>query len=715
MKLFHSLEALVELLEHTNRSVFLTGKAGTGKTTFLNNFVKNTRKKHIVVAPTGIAAINAGGVTIHSLFTIPPRTFVPTTEHIDRNLAMNINDLFPHFKYRKDKLKLFREIELIIIDEVSMLRADVLDMMDHSLRHVRRNQLPFGGAQLLLIGDLYQLPPVVRDDSERILSRFYNSPFFFSAKALQEVPLVTVELMKVYRQQDEEFLEILNAVRDADIRGLDFEKLNSRYEPEFEPKDEAYIYLCSHNRIADNINQKRLAELGGKTKFYKAAVVGSFSESQFPNEEVLELKVGAQIMFIRNDTSPEKKFYNGKLAEISYIDEDVIKAVLDGTEEEITLTKETWEQKKYSLDEEKNIKEEVLGSFEQYPIRLAWAVTIHKSQGLTFDRVIIDAGKSFASGQVYVALSRCRTLEGIVLKSKITPEVIFSDHRIENFQKSTNANDILEQILEQEKYDYTLHKVQMTIDATWLKDSAITWMASALSAKGLDQEKVKNLSQIFKIETEKLFDISEKFKRFIQQKSKSFIAGNIKWLEIEEKCKGAVNFFYTNVAEQFLLPLKDYYSETKGVKGLKAYNEEVKSFIDDLEEYIDRLKESYLLDVPLFDKEKELDTSAKMMKKPTHIITFQLFEEGKTPGEIAKERGLVTSTVYGHLAKMAELGLVDMERIFDRKRIRTFEDQYREEAFDNLSDWKKALPDEFEFHEIRILWNHFNHKYENKS
>ncbi len=582
---------------------------------------------------------------------------MPTTEHIDRNVAMNINDLYPHFKYRKDKLKLFREIELIIIDEVSMLRADVLDMMDHSLRHVRRNQLPFGGAQLLLIGDLYQLPPVVRDDSERILSQFYSSPFFFSAKALQETQLITVELMKVYRQQDEKFLEILNAVRDADIRNLNFEKLNSRYEPDFEPKDEAYIYLCSHNRIADNINQKRLSELGGKTKFYKASVIGSFNETQFPNDEILELKVGAQIMFIRNDTSPEKKFYNGKLAEISYIDEDVVKAVLDGSEEEITLTKEVWEQKKYSLDAEKNIKEEVLGSFEQYPIRLAWAVTIHKSQGLTFDRVIIDAGKSFASGQVYVALSRCRTLEGIVLKSKITPDVIFSDHRIENFQNSTNANDILEQILEQEKYDYTLRKVQMTVDATWLKDSAITWMAAALSAKGLDQEKVKNLSQVFKIESEKLHDISEKFKKIVQQKARSFIAGNIQWSEIEDKCKGAVEFFYKNVAEQFMLPLKDFYSETKGVKGLKAYNEEVKSFIDDLEEYLERLKGCYLLDVPLFDKEKEIDTSARMVKKPTHIITFQMFEEGKRPEKLQKKEVWLLQRCTDILLKWQNWGL----------------------------------------------------------
>lgn len=653
------MEALVGLLEHTNRSVFLTGKAGTGKTTFLNDFVKKTRKKHIIVAPTGIAAINAGGVTIHSLFGIPFRTFVPTTEYIDPNLAMNINELFPHFKYRKEKLDLFREIELIIIDEVSMLRADLLDIMDHSLRRVRRNNMPFGGVQLLLIGDLYQLPPVVRDDSERILSRFYNTPFFFSAKALENIPLITVELTKVYRQQDEEFLELLNAVRHADIPNLDFEKLNARYQPDFEPENETYIHLCSHNRIADHINQKKLKELEDESLFYTATVIGQFNESQYPNDEVLELKVGTQIMFIRNDSSPEKRFYNGKLAEISYLDDEVIKAVLHSSRKEITLTKEVWENKKYTLDADKNIKTEVLGSFEQYPIRLAWAVTIHKSQGLTFDRVIIDAGGSFASGQVYVALSRCRTLEGIVLKSEITPQAIFCDNRIEDFQESTQANDRLEQILAREKYSFTLHKVLMTLDAAWIKDSVKSWTESGLTANILSNEKAAH----FKSESEKLYDISFKFKRIIQQKMKDFIAGNIQWDEIEDKCRGAVDFFYKNGTEKFLIPLKDLYADTIGTKGLKGYNEEIKHLLNDLKEYVEKLKECHLLEKPLFDTAKEVDTSVVVVKKPTHLVTFQLFEEGKTPFEIAEKRNLTLPTVYRHLAKM---GLTEVERTFNQ-------------------------------------------------
>jgi len=661
MKTFYSLDGLTELLEHTSRNVFLTGKAGTGKTTFLNEFVKKTRKKHIIVAPTGIAAINAGGVTIHSLFAIPSRTFVPTTEPVDPNLAMNINELFPHFKYRKDKLDLFREIELIIIDEVSMLRADLLDMMDHSLRRVRRNQLPFGGAQLLLIGDLYQLPPVVRDESERILSKFYHTPFFFSAKAFQSIPLITVELLKVYRQQSPEFLAILNAVRHADIRNLDFEKLNSRYNPDFEPENETYIHLCSHNRIADHINQKKLNELPEDSHFYKAVVIGEFKETQYPNDETLELKIGTQIMFIRNDSSPERKFYNGRLAKISYLDEDLIKAVFEETGKEITVTKEAWEQKRYTLDGEKNIKTEVLGSFEQYPIRLAWAVTIHKSQGLTFDRVIIDAGRSFASGQVYVALSRCRTLEGIVLKSKITPEAIFCDHRIEHFHQSTHANNILEQLVEQEKYDHTLHKFRMTVDAGWLKDAVMIWASTALSAEISDQAKLKRLLKDFESESEKLFAISWKFRKIIHQKALSFAAGTCHWTEIEDKCKGAVNFFYKSIAEDFLLPLKDLYSETAGIKGLKAFNEETKVFLYDLADYIEKLKECYLLDLPLFDRILEVDTSIVIAKKPTHLITFELFDKGMPPFEIAEKRNLTLPTIYKHLAKM---GLTEVEKTF---------------------------------------------------
>ena len=702
-------ESLFNLTEHTNRSIFLTGKAGTGKTTFLNDFVSKTRKKYIVVAPTGIAAINAGGVTIHSMFGLPLRTFLPTTDRVDSNIANNIADLMHHFKYRKDKLKLLREIEIIIIDEVSMLRADVLDMMDFSLRHIRRNQQKFGGVQMLFIGDLYQLPPVVRD--ENVLKQYYNSPFFFDSYALKELPLITLELTTVYRQKDEKFLEILNEIRDGEVGDIDFETLNKRYLPDFEPTTESYVYLTSHNKMADEINQKKLAELPGKPKVYQAEIIGNFNENQYPNDEKLELKTGAQIMFIRNDASGEKRYFNGKLAEVVGVDEQEVRVIIEGEDEIYTLKKETWEQKKYSLDEDKSIKEEVLGSFKQYPIRLAWAVTIHKSQGLTFDRLIIDAGKSFASGQVYVALSRCRTLEGIVLKSKITPEVIFSDRRVAQFQDETHANNRIDEILSTEKYDYSIRKIINRLDCSWILPALEMWNNTAKHAKLTDKDQVKFLYQGIKPEAAKLADVFAKFEKIIQQKTRKFIEGNEEWNEIESKAKGAVNFFFTNVNAKVFAPLKGFYSETKGVKGLKQYNEDFRVFLDDLEDYLNDLKEVYLLETPLFDKENEVEVTTKIAKVPSHILTFQLFEAGKTIPEIGKERGLVTETIYGHLAKFAERGLLDLTRVFDKEKIKLFEKEFKKNSdHESLTEWKKALPNDFEFNEIRLLLNHFNYK-----
>ena len=695
-----------DLIEHTNRSVFLTGKAGTGKTTFLNEFVKKTRKKYIVVAPTGIAAINAGGVTIHSMFGLPLRTFLPTADRIDGSLGNNIADLQQHFKYRKDKLKLLREVEVLIIDEVSMLRADVLDMMDFSLRFIRRNNQRFGGVQMLFIGDLYQLPPVVRD--EHILKMYYNSPFFFDSLAIKDIPLLTIELTKVYRQTDEEFLEILNAVRDGDVANINFEHLNERYDPDFNAGEESYIYLCSHNKLADDINQQKLAEIKVDPSTFEAKLFGEFKENQYPNEQFLELKIGAQVMFIRNDISGEKKYFNGKLGEISALDEKEIKVVLDGSEREITVKREVWEQKKYSLDSEKNIKEEVLGSFEQFPIKLAWAVTIHKSQGLTFDKVIIDAGKSFTAGQVYVALSRCRTLEGIVLKSKITPDVIFKDNRILQFQGETFANDSVEEILNKEKYDYSIRKVLRSVDSQWLLKEVELWNNLSITTKSIDHAKSKQLYLQLKRDTVNLGEIFEKLERIIFQKVNNFINKTEEWSEIESKTKGAVNFFFNEVKDKIFSPLKEFYSEIKGVKGLKNYNEELRSWLEDIEDYLNGLKTAHLLETKLLDEKNNKEVSMKIAKVPSQVLTFQLFEQGKTISEIALERGLVKETVLGHLAKFAEQGLLDLSRVITSDKIKTFEKAFKTDPKETLNEWKTALPNDFDFNEIRILINHFN-------
>lgn len=699
-----------DLIEYTNRSVFLTGKAGTGKTTFLNEFVKKTKKKHIVVAPTGIAAINAGGVTIHSMFGLPLRTFLPTTDRIDSNIANNIIDLQQHFKYRKDKLKLLREVEVLIIDEVSMLRADVLDMMDFSLRFIRRNNQRFGGVQMLFIGDLYQLPPVVRD--EHVLKMFYNSPFFFDSLAIKDIPLITIELTKVYRQTDQEFLEILNAIRDGDVANIDFDHLNERYDPGFEAGDEPYVYLCSHNKMADDINQEKLKDIKVSPNTYEAKLFGEFKENQFPNDQFLELKIGAQVMFIRNDISGEKKYFNGKLGEISSLDENEIKVILEGSEREIVVKREVWEQKKYSLDTDKNIKEEVLGSFEQFPIKLAWAVTIHKSQGLTFDKVIIDAGKSFTAGQVYVALSRCRTLEGIVLKSKITPDVIFKDNRILKFQGETQANDNVESILNQEKYDYSIRKLLRTLDCQWFLKEVEQWNNLSIVTKSIDRSKSNQLYLQLKRDVLNLGKIFEKLERVIFQKVNLFIENKEQWAEIESKSKGAVNFFFTEIRDKVFNPLKDFYAEIKGAKGLKQYNEELKNWLEDIEEYLNSLKEIHLLETKLLDEKNDKEVSMKIAKVPSQVLTFQLFEEGKTISEIALERGLVKETIIGHLAKFAEQGLLDISRVITSDKIKAFEEMFYKNPKENLTEWKNALPSNFEFNEIRILINHFTYQKE---
>lgn len=594
-----STNSIFELLENTNRSVFLTGKAGTGKTTFLNDFTKRTSKKYIVVAPTGIAAINANGVTIHSMFGLPLRTFVPTTERVDANLANNIPDFRKHMKFRSEKIKLLREIDIVIIDEVSMLRADVLDMVDMVLRNVRRNEKPFGGVQMLFIGDLYQLSPVVREES--ILNKYYPSIFFFNSIAIKKISLISVELTKVHRQKDEKFLKILDDIREGNQYKMDFDELNRRYQPDFNPKDKSYVYLTSHNNIAQEINHQKLDELKGESYTYRAIIKGNFPENQYPNDEKIELKVGTQIMFIRNDASSERRYYNGKLAKVTKLSERGIWVQIEGENKDYQLKLEAWEHRKYSLDDDKNVVEKVLGSFTQYPICLAWAVTIHKSQGLTFDRLIIDAGKSFTAGQVYVALSRCRTLEGIVLKSRINPSVIFPNYQVDDFQCNTNIdNQQMSDILEAEKYDYAIKKVLSRLYPLWISESLENWYSQAISISELNILEVKMMYNLTSQSIKELIKIYNKLENFIIQKNQKLTRGEVSWKEIETKLKGAVNFFYKEINDKIFVNLNEMYEKYQYDDTLEDYNENFRLFITDLKDYFRDLRETTLLGKLLF-------------------------------------------------------------------------------------------------------------------
>lgn len=442
------IELARKLIESTRTHLFLTGRAGTGKTTFLRNLRQNSPKRMVVLAPTGIAAINAGGVTIHSFFQLPFAPFIYGTTYAKQNIR----------KITKQKKQLIQSLDLLVIDEISMVRADLLDAVDDALRHFRNWREPFGGVQLLLIGDLQQLAPVTKDEEWNLLKNYYSTPYFFSSKALQRTNFATIELQKVYRQADSHFLSLLNNIREGitDKRTLD--ELNMRCNPNFVPnKKDGYIRLVTHNIQAQQINNEELSLLQGKEYTFKAHIQGNFSEYSYPTDSLLMLKKGAQIMFIKND--PEHRFYNGMIGEVGEIHENGFQVHPHcDPQKSIDVKPERWDNTHYSLNEKtKEIEEIVDGTFKQYPVKLAWAITIHKSQGLTFENVIIDASHSFASGQTYVALSRCKTLEGIVLTSPIQPSSVIIDNKIKFFTTEIRNKSIDSQELKQMQNDFAIN------------------------------------------------------------------------------------------------------------------------------------------------------------------------------------------------------------------------------------------------------------------
>lgn len=410
-----------EFVEHTGKSIFLTGKAGTGKTTFLRTVKEKSKKQMVVVAPTGVAAINAGGMTIHSFFQLPLSPYVP---------GANVKNIF---EFGKEKRKIMASMDLLVIDEISMVRSDLLDAIDSVLRRYRNRYKPFGGVQLLMIGDLAQLTPVVTPEDEELLRPYYDTPYFFGSKALQQTDYVTIQLEKIYRQTDESFVNLLNHVRDGLPTADDMLTLHRRYNPTFKPKpEEGYIRLTTHNRMADKYNDHEMQRLSAKPFTYTAEVEGNFPVLSYPTSHDLTLKEGAQVMFIKNDT--DGRYYNGKIGRVVELGNDCVKVVCTGENDPIEVTPQEWENAKYTVNPQTHeIETDIQGLFRQYPLRLAWAITIHKSQGLTFDRAIIDAGHSFASGQVYVALSRCRSLDGLVIASQIDNSAIISDERVNHY------------------------------------------------------------------------------------------------------------------------------------------------------------------------------------------------------------------------------------------------------------------------------------------
>ena len=462
------LDFVEELVLFTDSHIFLTGKAGTGKTTFLKNLPLKTYKRMAVVAPTGVAALNAGGQTIHSFFQLPFGPQLPENATGGKTWNSTNSKSFAAQlqKLNKKKINLMRSLDLLIIDEISMVRADVLDAIDAMLRRVRRSQKPFGGLQLLMIGDVHQLAPVAKAEEWEILSPYYDTPYFFGSQVLKKAPYVCVELEHIYRQHDEDFITLLNKVRDNRMDAECVRLLNSRFQPSFVPKDgEGYITLTTHNYQADQINELKLAAIKEKPMTFNAEIHGTFPENTYPTKEELELKVGAQVMFVKNDPSPEKAFYNGKIGRLVGYDEKEGTVTVESEGEQITVPKLKWQNMEYAINaENQEIEEKEIGSFTQIPLRLAWAVTIHKSQGLTFDKVIVDAGQAFAHGQVYVALSRCTSLEGLVLKTRITPNVLINDLSVNQFVEQLPEKEPTQEKVNALRHEYELETMLELVD-----------------------------------------------------------------------------------------------------------------------------------------------------------------------------------------------------------------------------------------------------------
>jgi hypothetical protein len=439
-------ELATKLVNESSRNIFLTGKAGTGKTTFLKFIRETCLKQMAVVAPTGVAAINAGGVTIHSFFQLPLSPFLPSG-NLGNGASVDKHELLGHLKYNSEKLKVLRQVELLVIDEISMVRCDTLDAIDVILRHVRKRPHDlFGGVQILFIGDMMQLPPVIKDQEWNLLSQYYEGPYFFNSHAICAEMPVHIEFSKIYRQSEQKFISLLNQVRNNDLDEEGLEVLESRYDPNFKREDgDGYIILTTHNEKARQINQRELGSILRPASKYIAKIENEFYEKAFPADQELELKVGAQVMFIRNDSSEKgKRYFNGKIGTVTRLEQEKIFVDCNDSEKEIEVTPETWENIRYTVNPQtRALEQSLLGSFTQFPLRLAWAITIHKSQGLTFDKAIIDAGAAFAPGQVYVALSRCTNLDGLVLQTRINAASLASDRKLVEFSAlQSNASQL---------------------------------------------------------------------------------------------------------------------------------------------------------------------------------------------------------------------------------------------------------------------------------
>jgi len=811
------LELAFNFLQYTNQNIFLTGKAGTGKTTFLRNLKIQSPKRMVVVAPTGVAAINAGGVTIHSFFQmsfgpqipVDPNQQRPVVVPEDGNVAAGIK------RFSREKINIMRSLDLLVIDEISMVRADILDGIDEVLRRYKNRFKPFGGVQLLMIGDLQQLAPVVKEDDWAILKPYYDTCFFFSSHALKRSKFIGIELNHIFRQSDQRFIDLLNKVRENRMDEATLQELNQRYIPGFNPEEkEGYITLTTHNYQSQQINESKLGKLSTKSHRFKAEVQGEFPEYSYPTDQELELKVGSQVMFVKNDISAEKRFYNGKIGKITSIDDDTIEVQCPGDYLPIEVEKAEWQNAKYTLNETtQEIDEDVIGTFTQFPLKLAWAITIHKSQGLTFEKAIIDARASFAHGQVYVALSRCKTLEGLVLSSPIADFSVKNDTTVIQFSDDVERNQPGLAELEQSRKEYVKQLLGELFDfkpmMRQIEYLQKLWEEHSSQLLGTLHAQLRTITAPLQIE---VIGVAEKFDTQLRQligttpnteeneqlqervkKAADYFSGKLLTLVEEpfsaasfttdnkairksfneaadklrkeihtkklclELCKDGFNLksyletksksaieipevghkglsssagssftmhpeFYAklkkwreekaellNVEIRRILPQKTLHdivqtlpaskNELKAVKGMGGTR--MQQFGKEILEMVIAYRKQKGLDLPI-GAEKEIEKAGLNSQE----TSFEMFRNGQTIPEIAKERNLATSTIEAHLAHYVGTGELSIERLVEPQKTKAILEYLEKHRGGQMADIRAGLGNQYTYSEIRFVFKH---------
>lgn len=740
------------IINQTNKIVFLTGKAGTGKTTLLRKIVSSTHKNTAIVAPTGIAALNAGGVTIHSFFQLPFGCFIPEFESPQSDSYIkheNKTTLKRHFKINSQRISIIRSLELLIIDEVSMLRADLLDAIDWTLKSIRRNNESFGGIQVLFIGDLMQLPPVVKREEWQFLSQYYRGIHFFHARVFDFEKPLYIELEKIHRQDDHVFIELLNNLRNNRITNEDLTLLNKYVNPNISQKEkEGIISLTTHNSKADEMNAQELDLLKGKSYKYDAEITGEFNENQYPLEKTLELKVGAQIMFIKNDISFDKNFYNGKIGFIDSLSDDEITVSFPNEKNKVNVERYEWANIRYEIDSNtQEIKEKVIGTFVHFPIKLAWAITIHKSQGLTFDKAILDVSESFAPGQAYVAFSRLKSLNGLTLLKPLHFLGMSNDEQILSFSNTKSEQLELKIELERNRLIYLHKKIKETFE--WY-DLFSEWSNHHVSYKtaGIKTEKIKHKTwaQTILMEIDSTIEPTTKFKNQIDR---LFSLEKVDLQFIYERIDAAYNYFFP-ILNKILDKLYEKIISLKLIKKTKQYTDELELFSElllhkiiylkktklyseaisagrsitkelyktsEIENYhiskiatiqnLVRNKSANLLDqLDGFNRTPDIKISKKPkekeIKKSTYDITLELLHEGKICEEIARERQLSITTITSHFVQLIKAEKIVLADVMEQNRINEISELLSDLNLTSLTKVKEQIGDKISWEELKL-------------